>query len=111
MVPDSKLIDSIPHHVRMPELLKQAGDYDLLVLHTSSPSFGDDVKAIEALKSANPRLKAGFVGAKSALQPDESIKNSYAIDFPARNQFSFTISVLAQGRNLSTIPPLSYDHP
>ena len=86
MVPGSKLIDSIPHHVKMPELLRQAGDYDLAVLHTSTPSFGDDVKAVEALKAANPRLKVGFVGAKVAVQPDESLKYSEAIDFVARRE-------------------------
>ncbi len=84
MVPDSKLVDSIPHR------------------------FGDDVKAIEALKSANPRLKAGFVGAKVAVQPDESIKYSEAIDFVARNEFDFTIREVAEGRDWSKIDGLSY---
>jgi hopanoid biosynthesis associated radical SAM protein HpnJ len=108
MVPDSKLIDSIPHGIRMPEIVKQVGDYDLAVLHTSSPSFGDDVKAIQALKSANPRLKAGFVGAKVAVQPDESLKYSDAIDFVARNEFDFTIKELADGRDWSAIDGLSF---
>jgi hopanoid biosynthesis associated radical SAM protein HpnJ len=108
MVPGSKLIDSIPHHIKMPELLRQAGDYDLAVLHTSTPSFGDDVKAIEALKAANPRLKAGFVGAKVAVQPDESLKYSEAVDFVARNEFDFTIRELAEGRDWNAIDGLSY---
>jgi hopanoid biosynthesis associated radical SAM protein HpnJ len=108
MVPGSKLIDSIPHGIRMPDVLKQAGDYDLAVLHTSSPSFGDDVKAIAALKSANPRLKAGFVGAKVAVQPDESLKYSDVVDFVARNEFDFTIKELAEGRNWGKIDGLSF---
>jgi hopanoid biosynthesis associated radical SAM protein HpnJ len=108
MVPGSKLIDSIPHHIQMPEILRQAGDYDLAVLHTSSPSFADDVKALAALKGANPRLKAGFVGAKVAVQPDESLKYSEAIDFVARNEFDFTIRELAEGRDWSAIDGLSY---
>ena len=108
MVPGSKLIDSIPHGIRMPEILRQAGDYDLAVLHTSSPSFPDDVKALQALKSANPRLKAGFVGAKVAVQPDESLKYSDAIDFVARNEFDFTIKELAEGRDWSEIDGLSF---
>src|SRR3954454_10045595 len=108
MVPGSKLIDSIPHHIKMPALLKQAGDYDLAVLHTSTPSFGDDVKAVEALKSANPRLKVGFVGAKVAVQPDESLRYSEAVDFVARNEFDFTIRELAEGRDWNAIDGLSY---
>jgi len=108
MVPGSKLIDSIPHHVQMADVLRQANDYDLAVLHTSSPSFADDVKALAALKGANPRLKAGFVGAKVAVQPDESLKYSEAIDFVARNEFDFTIKELAEGRDWSAIDGLSY---
>src|ERR1700721_1693782 len=108
MVPDSKLVDSIPHGIRMPDIVKGIGDYDLAVLHTSSPSFGDDVKALRALKSANPRLKAGFVGAKVAVQPDESLKYSDAIDFVARNEFDFTIKELAEGRDWSAIDALAF---
>src|SRR5690242_915565 len=108
MLPGSKLIDSIPHRVQMAELLTQAGAYDLAVLHTSTPSFADDVKVLEALKSANPRLKAGFVGAKVAVQPDESLKASDAIDFVARNEFDFTIKEVAEGRDWSAIDGLSY---
>jgi len=108
MVPGSKLIDSIPHRIQMADVLRQAGDYDLAVLHTSSPSFADDVKALAALKGANPRLKAGFVGAKVAVQPDESLKYSDVIDFVARNEFDFTIKELAEGRDWSAIDGLSY---
>src|SRR5689334_15185991 len=108
LVPHSKLIDSIPHGIRMPDILRQAAEYDLAVLHTSSPSFPDDVKALQALKSANPRLKAGFVGAKVAVQPDESLKYSEAIDFVARNEFDYTIKELAAGRDWSTIDGLSF---
>jgi hopanoid biosynthesis associated radical SAM protein HpnJ len=108
MVPGSKLIDSIPHGIGMPDILKQIGDYDLAVLHTSSPSFADDVKVVEALKSANPRLKAGFVGAKVAVQPDESLKYSEVVDFVGRNEFDFTIKELAEGRDWSAIDGLSF---
>ncbi len=45
----------------------QANDFDLVVLHTSVPSFKSDVKTIEALKAANPKLIAGLIGAKVAV--------------------------------------------
>jgi len=108
MVPDSKLIDSTPHGVRMSDVLAGIGEYDLAVLHTSSPSFPDDVKVLKALKEANPRLKAGFVGAKVAVQPDESLKYDAAIDFVGRNEFDFTIQEVAQGREWSAIDGLSF---
>jgi hopanoid biosynthesis associated radical SAM protein HpnJ len=85
-----------------------ARDYDLLVLHTSTPSFASDVKVAEALRDVNPALKIGFVGARVAVQPDESLKASAAIDFVGRNEFDFTIKEVAEGRKFGEVDGLSY---
>ena len=87
MVPDGKLIDAIPHRIALADVVRQAPDYELAVLHTSTPSFASDVRVVEALKAANPRLKAGFVGAKVAVEPQSSLASSAAIDFVAGNEF------------------------
>src|SRR5579884_988924 len=108
MVPDGKLIDSAPHGIDLATILREARSYDLAVLHTSSPSFGSDVRAVEALKAVNPRLKAGFVGAKVAVEPDASLKASPSIDFVAGNEFDFTIKEIAEGRDWPHIRGLSY---
>ena len=73
-VPDSKLVDAVPHRLTLADVARDAGDYDLAVLHTSTPSFASDVAVVEALKAANPRLKAGFVGAKVAVAPQPSLE-------------------------------------
>src|SRR3984893_11233742 len=67
LVENSKLIDAPPHKTTLAEITAQAKDFDLAVLHTSVPSFKSDVKTIEALKAANPNLKAGLIGAKVAV--------------------------------------------
>src|SRR6516225_4547789 len=108
MVPDSKLIDAIPHRIAFADVVRQACNYDLAVLHTSTPSFSSDVRVVEALKAANPRLKAGFVGAKVAVEPQTSLASSGAIDFVAGNEFDFTIKEIAEGRDWSAIDGLSY---
>jgi hopanoid biosynthesis associated radical SAM protein HpnJ len=108
VVPGSKLIDAVPHGIRMDDILRQARDFDLVVLHTSTPSFASDIRAIEALKAANPGLKAGFVGAKVAVEPDKSLAASPLVDFVAGNEFDFTIKEVAEGRDWSTIAGLSY---
>src|SRR3981189_3742242 len=92
----------------MPELFKQAGDYGLPENALELILSRIDVKAVEALKSANPRLKVGFVGAKVAVRPDESLKYSEAVDFVARNEFDFNIRQLAEGRDWDAIDGLSY---
>ena len=55
----SKLIDAPPHGIKLAEVARQARDYDLAVLHTSTPSFASDVKTVEALKAANRRSRSG----------------------------------------------------
>src|SRR6267142_5522891 len=71
LVPGSRLIDAPPARLRLDDVLPLAGDYELLVLHTSTPSFAADVKVAETLKDANPRLKIGLVGAKVAVRSEE----------------------------------------
>ena len=85
-----------------------ASDYDLAVLHTSTPSFPHDVRVAEALKAANPELRVGFVGAHVAVHREAALGASPAIDFVAGNEFDFTIQEVAQGRDLGSVHGLSY---
>ncbi len=59
LVPGSKLIDAPPSGVQLSEVVAQANDFDLVILHTSVPSFASDVKCVEAMKAANPRAQGG----------------------------------------------------
>ncbi|MBV9694317.1 MAG: hopanoid biosynthesis associated radical SAM protein HpnJ [Alphaproteobacteria bacterium] len=108
LVADSKLIDAPPHGTKLADILAQAKNFDLAVLHTSVPSFKSDVKTIEALKAVNPDLKAGMIGAKVAVSSDTSLKDAPAVDFVARNEFDFTIKEVADGVDWSAIKGLSY---
>ena len=108
LVENSKLIDAPPHRIKLSEVAEQARDYDLVVLHTSAPSFSSDIKTIEALKAANAQLKIGLVGAKVAVDPAGSLNASPLVDFVARNEFDFAVKEVADGRPLSGIAGLSY---
>jgi hopanoid biosynthesis associated radical SAM protein HpnJ len=108
LVPDSRLIDAPPARTSLDTVLAQANDYELAILHTSTPSFASDVKVAEALKDVNPRLKIGFVGAKVAVEADQSLKASTALDFVAREEFDFTVKEVAEGRKFGDIDGLSY---
>ena len=108
LVENSKLIDAPPHKTKLAEVVAQAKDFDLVVLHTSAPSFKSDVATIEALKAANPNLKAGLIGAKVAVEADKSMNQAPIVDFAARNEFDFTIKEVADGRDWSQIKGLSY---
>ena len=96
LVPGSKLIDAPPSRSGLPAVLAEARGRDLCVIHTSTPSFASDVKVAQALKDANPALKIGFVGAKVAVQPEESLLKGV------------TIQEIAEGRDWSAVDGISY---
>ncbi|MBI1207114.1 MAG: hopanoid biosynthesis associated radical SAM protein HpnJ [Azospirillum sp.] len=108
LVPGSRLIDAPPAGTTFDEVLALAKDYELVVMHTSTPSFASDVKVAQALKAENPALKIGFVGAKVAVDPGGSLEAAPVLDFVARNEFDFTIKEVAEGRDFATIDGLSF---
>lgn len=108
LVPGSKLIDAPADGVTLDAVRPLARDYDLVIMHTSSPSFPTDAKVAEALKAENPNLLIGMVGAKVAVEPDASLKTCAAIDFVGREEFDYTVLEVAEGRNISEVNGLSY---
>ena len=108
LVPGAKLIDAPPANLGMEPVLAAARQHELCVIHTSTPSFASDVQVAQAMKDANPALKIGFVGAKVAVQPAESLQQGAPIDFVARNEFDFTCLEVAEGRDFAGIDGISY---
>jgi len=108
LIPESRLIDAPARGLSLADVLPLANDYELLVLHTSTPSFEADVGTAEAFRERNPNLTIGFVGARVAVQPQASLEASPAIDFVARNEFDETVRDVAEGRTLESVVGLSF---
>ena len=108
LVEGSKLIDAPPHRLAFDDIAPETRNRDLVVLHTSTPSFSSDVKTVRALKHANPNLKIGMIGAKVAVDAAGSLQACEELDFVARNEFDFTIKEVAEGRDFAGIAGLSY---
>jgi len=108
LVPGSRLVDAPPDGLGVDDVVGIARDYELCVIHTSTPSFASDVRVAEALKAARPGLIVGMVGAAVAVRPEPSLRACEAIDFVARNEFDFTVQEVAQGRPFARVAGLSY---
>src|SRR6185312_7971130 len=108
LVEGSKLIDAPPHNLSFKDIEGDIRGKDLIVLHTSSPSFKSDVKTAEMIKEINPSAKIGFIGAKVAVEPEKAFISTTAIDFVARNEFDFTIKEVADGRDWANVKGISY---
>ncbi len=111
LVEGSKLIDAPAHDLSWDDIKHEADERDLVILHTSTPSFNQDIRTAALLKERNPALLIGLIGAKVAVQPDESLAASAAIDFVCRNEFDFTIRDIAAGLPLAEVEGISWRAP
>src|SRR5437016_10547924 len=74
LVEGSKLIDAPPHRLRLEDIAPEARQRELVVIHTSTPSFSSDLKTVRALKRVNPKLMIGLIGANVAVDPEGSLR-------------------------------------
>jgi hopanoid biosynthesis associated radical SAM protein HpnJ len=108
LVPNSRLLDAPADELTVDESRQIARGYDLVIMHTSTPSFPTDAKFAELLKQDNPNIKIGLVGAKTMVDPEGSLKATHAVDFVCREEFDYTCKEVAEGLPLQDIKGLSY---
>jgi hopanoid biosynthesis associated radical SAM protein HpnJ len=111
LVPESKLIDAPPDRLTFADIEPQLAGYDLVVMHTSTPSFKADANTAQLIREAHPGIKIGLIGAPVAVEPEKSLQDAPAVDFVARNEFDFTIKDVADGRAFGEIKGLSWRRP
>jgi hopanoid biosynthesis associated radical SAM protein HpnJ len=111
LVPGSRVLDAPADELTVAQTLQIARDYDLVIIHTSTPSFPTDARFAELLKEARPGVKIGLVGAKTMVDPDGSLKATTAIDFVCREEFDYTCKDVADGLPIETVKGLAYRGP
>ncbi len=108
LIPGSKLIDAPPAGLTMADVLPHSNAAELVIIHTSTPSFANDVKVAARIKEQNPHVLIGMIGAKVAVQAQESLERAAPVDFVARNEFDFTIKEIAEGKDFAAVDGISY---
>jgi hopanoid biosynthesis associated radical SAM protein HpnJ len=108
LVPGSRVLDAPADGLTVSATLAVARDFDLVIMHTSTPSFPTDARFAELLKQDNPRVRIGLVGAKTMVDPVGSLQATTAIDFVCGEEFDYTCQEVAEGRPLQEIRGLSY---
>lgn len=111
LVPNSRVLDAPADGLGVEQTLNIAVDYDLVIIHTSTPSFPTDARFAEQLKARRPGLLIGMVGAKAAVDPGGTLSATTAIDFVCREEFDYTCQDVAAGKPLRDIAGLSYRLP
>ncbi|MDA8164060.1 MAG: radical SAM protein, partial [Desulfobacteraceae bacterium] len=108
LVPESRLVDAPARGLSLAAVLPLARDYELLIIHTSTPSFPSDVKVAEAFKAVNPGLVIGLVGPHVAVMPGPALAASEAVDFVAGREYDYTLMEIAAGAPFSEVDGISY---
>ena len=108
LVPNSRLLDAAADGLTVDQSRAVARGYDLVIMHTSTPSFPTDIRFAEFLKQDTPNVKIGLVGAKAMVDPAGSLNASQAVDFVCREEFDYTCKEVAEGLPLESITGLSY---
>jgi len=108
LIANSKLIDAPADGLNVEQVLQMAKGFELCVIHTSTPSFSNDVQVAEILKRAYPDMRVGFVGAHVAVLAEESLRAAPALDFVAREEFDYSLLEIAQGKPLSQVAGISF---
>jgi hopanoid biosynthesis associated radical SAM protein HpnJ len=108
LVPGNKLVDAPPHGQSVDDVLAIAKNYDLVIMHTSTPSIANDVLCAQAIKAQKSDTQIGFIGAHVAILPEQTLQNHPVIDFVCRHEFDHTCKELAQGLPWDQINGLSY---
>lgn len=108
MVPGSRLIDAPPDGLTVEQVAPLAKEYELVVLHTSTPSFANDAKIAVRLKEENPDVMVGMVGAHVGVLPLQSMNAAQAVDWVAVGEFDYTCLDVASRKPLNEVPGIAY---
>ena len=103
LVPGSVLIDAPPDDLALEDVLERVADFDLVVIHTSTPSLPQDAKTAARLREAQPSLCIGRVGPHSMVLPEETLRTAPAADFATTGEFDYAVKEVAEGRSLAEV--------
>jgi hopanoid biosynthesis associated radical SAM protein HpnJ len=111
LVPGSVLIDAPPVGLTREDVALRAPEFDLIVIHTSTPSLAHDAETAALLKAANPGARIGFVGAQAMVLPAETLAAAPAVDFVTTGEFDEAVEELATGKALEDVAGIAFRAP
>jgi hopanoid biosynthesis associated radical SAM protein HpnJ len=108
LVPGSVLVDAPPEGLSRADVVERARHFELIVIHTSTPSLAHDAETAARIREANPRARIGLVGAHAMVLPEQTLAAAPAVDFATTGEFDEVVEELAQGRAPEAVPGLAY---
>jgi hopanoid biosynthesis associated radical SAM protein HpnJ len=103
MIAGARLLDASAEGITREEVIREAGSYELVVIHTGTPTFENDAALAASLRETHPHLVIGMVGPHVTVSPEESLAASPGLDFVAIGEFDDTVVEISEGRSLDTV--------
>jgi hopanoid biosynthesis associated radical SAM protein HpnJ len=108
MIPGSRVLDAPPLGMSVAETVAVAREYELVVIHTSTPSFHLDAQTAAGIKAARPDATIALVGGHPTAEPERSLREAPAVDLVIRKEFDHAVVDLAAGRPAADVPGVSH---
>ena len=98
LVLDSRLVDAPPLDMPAEVVVEAAAEYDLVVIHTSTPSLYRDADTARRIREVRPDVLIGLVGAHPMVLPEETLAAAPAANFVTTGEFDYAVAEIAAGR-------------
>ncbi len=108
MIKEARLIDASAENMTREQVLREADGYELVVIHTGTPTFENDAALAAEIKETYPSVKVGMAGPHVTVRPEESLRAAPGVDFAAIGEFDDTVAEVSEGRPLETIRGLAF---
>ncbi len=108
MIEEARLLDASADGIARAEVVEAARGYELIVIHTSTPTFTNDAALAEELREHYPGLTIGLAGPHTTVLPHESLMQSKAIDFVTIGEFDETLAEISRGVPLPDVRGIAF---
>lgn len=108
LCPGSRLLDAPAQDMTPEAVLAMAGDFDGVVLFTSTPGFPNDARLVEAHKKRFPASLVGMVGPHPTVLSEDCLRRCPSLDYVVRGEFDLTVRDMAEGRPFPDIPGITF---
>ncbi len=108
MCPQSRLVDAPVEDMTVDDTVAVGKGYDVAVIYTSTPGFGNDMLLAQSLKSRYPDMLIGMVGPHVTVLPEDVLTHDSSVDFVIRGEFDYVTADIASGKTYSDLDGVSY---
>nr|HOP39790.1 cobalamin-dependent protein [Geobacteraceae bacterium] len=109
MIEGSRVVDAPVQKLSLEDCISIAADYDMVVMYTSTPTFGIDVETARRIKERKPSIITILTGPHVTVLPEESLQRAGdAVDIVCRGEFDYAVKELCEGKDWERVDGISF---